>query len=546
MASVPRLGDIPRQLTLDEFWSLFGHLEHEQLDFKRGVPTDVRDTIAAMAMTHGGLILHGVDDRRNVVGCPLSQNTQDRITRIASECGVDVQVREITVGEFELTICAVPEVRGRIVTTPDGRLLRRVGGDSQPIRGDAMARFVRERELRAGEDEPLAAVRTSDFDLDAVNQVLAADGRPAIEPAQLERALADLGVAVPAPPPLEPSVLRSAAILFATEPRDFIRGAAVQLVRRTGIGPGPGPSAAREECSGPLVETVDCCLRFIGEHTRRFEAVTGSRREALPEYPEAVLREAVVNALAHRDYGLAGATVDVTVWDDRIEVRSPGSLPGHITVDNMREEHYSRNPRIMRVLKTMGLVEEYGEGIDRMYREMESRLMEPPVFEATASSVTVTLRNHFLVDVEDQLWMMQLGPEELTANERRALIAARQNGAVTPRELREIMPDADARAALEGALAKGLLTRIGQRGGSRYVLSPEAMLRAGSAEAATQNRRLHTLLSDIRRRGSISTSEAATLINAPATTTRKLLDELVSLGLVQARGKTRARRYYPR
>ena len=546
MASVPRLGDIPRQLALDEFWSLFGHLEHEQLDFKRGVPTDVRDTIAAMAMTHGGLILHGVDDRRNVVGCPLSQNTQDRITRIASECGVDVQVREITVGEFELTICAVPEVRGRIVTTPDGRLLRRVGGDSQPIRGDAMARFVREREHRAGEDEPLAATRTSDFDIDAVNQVLAADGRPAVEPTQLDRALADLGVAVPAPPPLEPSVLRSAAILFATEPRDFIRGAAVQLVRRTGIGPGPGPSAAREECSGPLVETVDCCLRFIGGHTRRFEAVAGSRREALPEYPEAVLREAVVNALAHRDYGLAGATVDVTVWDDRIEVRSPGSLPGHITVDNMREEHYSRNPRIMRVLKTMGLVEEYGEGIDRMYREMESRLMEPPTFEATASSVTVTLRNRFLVDVEDQLWLVQLGREELTANERRALIAARQNGAVTPRELREIMPDADAGAALEGALAKGLLARIGQRGGSRYVLSTEAVLRAGSAETATQNRRLQTLLTEIRRRGSISTSEAATLVDATTTVARRLLEELVKVGLVLARGRTRARRYYLR
>ena len=155
MASVPRLGDIPRRLATDEFWSLFGRREHEQIDFKRGVPTDVRDTIAAMAMTHGGLIVHGVDDRHNVVGCPLSQNTQDRITRIATECGVDVQVREVEVGGVELTICAVPEVRGRIVTTPDGRLLRRVGGDSQPLRGDAMARFVREREHRSGEDKPL-------------------------------------------------------------------------------------------------------------------------------------------------------------------------------------------------------------------------------------------------------------------------------------------------------------------------------------------------------------------------------------------------------
>ena len=487
-----------------------------------------------------------MDDRRNIVGCPLSQNTQDRIARIASECGVDVQIREIVVGEVELTICAVPEVRGRIVTTPDGRLLRRVGGDSQPMRGDAMARFVREREHRAGEDEPLPTARASAFDLAAVNKVLAADGQPAVEQNQMDRALADLGVAVPAPPPLEPSVLRAAAVLFAIEPRDFIRGAAVQLVRRVGTDPGPGPSSAREECSGPLVETVDCCLRFLGRHTRRLEFVTGARRDALPEYPEAVLREAVVNALAHRDYGLQGATVDITVWDDRIEVRSPGPLPGHITIDNMRDEHYSRNPRIMRVLKTMGLVEEYGEGIDRMYREMESRLMEPPAFEATASSVTVTLRNRFLVEVEDQVWLMQLGREDLTTNERRALVAARRNGAITPRELREIAPDADAGTVLAGAVAKGLLVRIGQRGGSRYVLSEKAMLRAGNAGMATQNRRRQTLLDEVRRRGSISTTEAALLINATPATARGLLDELVKAGLVQARGRTRARRYHLR
>ena len=546
MASVPGLGAIPQRLAVDAFWSLFGRLEHEQLDFKRGVPDDVRDTIAAMAMTHGGLIVHGVDDRRNVVGCPLSQNTQDRITRIASECGVDVQLREVVVGERKLTICAVPEVRGRIVTTPDGRLLRRVGGDAQPLRGDALARFVFERRHRAGEDQPLVTVQVSAFDLGAVNRVLTADGRTAVGEDRMVRALADLGVAVAAPPPLEPSVLRAAAVLFAREPRDFIRGAAVQLVRRSGVGPGPGPSAAREECSGPLVETVDCCLRFIGRHTRQFEAVAGVRRETLPEYPQAALREAVVNALAHRDYGLDGATVDVTVWDDRIEVRSPGPLPGHITVDNMRDEHYSRNPRIMRVLKTMRLVEEYGEGVDRMYREMESRLLEPPLFEATSSSVTVTLRNRFLVDVEDQVWLTLLGQQDdLTADERRTLVAVRRHGAVTPRELRRMLPDADARALLAGAVAKGLLVRVGRRGGSRYVLSEEITLRAGGAGIAAQGRRRRLLLDAVRRRGSISVAEGASLLDASPAATRSLLNELAQAGLVRPEGRTRARRYRP-
>lgn len=154
MATIPQLGEVPRSLTQDAFWGLFGRIEHAQLDFKRGVSTDVRDTIAAMAMSEGGLIVHGVDDQRHIVGCPLSQNTQDRITRIAMGCGVDVQVREVAVDDVRLTITAVPAVRGRIVTTPDGRLLRRVGGDSQPLRGDAMARFVRERAQRTAEDNP--------------------------------------------------------------------------------------------------------------------------------------------------------------------------------------------------------------------------------------------------------------------------------------------------------------------------------------------------------------------------------------------------------
>ena len=235
--------------------------------------------------------------------------------------------------------------------------------------------------------------------------------------------------------------------------------------------------------------------------------------------------------------------MDITVWDDRIEVRSPGALPGHITIDNMRAEHYSRNPRIMRILKTVGLVEEYGEGIDRMYREMESRLMEPPAFEATASSVTVTLRNRFLVDVEDQVWLMQLGREDLTLNERRALVAARRNGAVTPRELRKVVTEADAGAVLASAVAKGLLVRIGHRGGSRHVLSGDVTFRTGMG---AQDGRHQALIDEIRHRGSISTTEAALFVNVAPAKARRLLDELVNVGLVQARGRTRARRYFLR
>ena len=541
MATVPKIGEVPGSLTQDAFWELFGHVEHAQLDFKRGVATDVRDTVAAMAMTEGGLIVHGVDDQRRIVGCPLSQNTQDRITRVAMECGVDVQIRQVTVADVELTITAVPAVRGRIVTTPDGRLLRRVGGDSQPLRGDAMARFVREREQRTAEDQPVVTFDPSTLSVEAVNDALLADGRPPIDAGRVPRALADLRVAIPASPPLDQRVLRAAVVLFAKDPRVAMRGAAVQLVRRSGTGPRTGPSIERAECAGPLTETVACSMDFIARHGGGLEVVTGNRREALPAYPPTVVREAVVNALAHRDYGLAGATVDITVWDDRVDVRSPGGLPGHITVDNMRGEHYSRNPRIMRVLKTLGYVEEYGEGVDRMFREMEARLMEPPTFEATADSVTVTLRNRVLVDVDDQVWLNQLSTDALDRNEAQVLVAARRRGAVTPRSLRAWMPDTDVAAMLARMVSKGLLRRVGVRGGSRYVLSDTTIARAGTGPPDDRQ----TLLDEIRHRGSLSSAEGGMLIDRDAAYARGLLNELVEAGLLRAEGRTRARRYHP-
>ncbi len=544
MASVPDFDDIPERLTLKEFRNLFGEVEHEMLDFKRGVPDDVLDTIPAMAMTHGGLIVHGVNDQREVVGCPLSQNTQDRIQRFAMECGVEVRVRPLRVGESELTITGVPEVRGRIVTTPNGRLLRRVGGDSQPLRGDSLARFVGVRQESSGEEQPAEGFPASAVDVGALNRVLDAEGRSPVSRRSIVRALSDLGVARRRGDAGVPVILRAAVVLFAKQPDAFLPGARVQLVRREGIGPGPGPSADREECSGPFDRVLECCERFIERHTRQYEVVTGLRRESLSEYPAPVVREAIVNALAHRDYSLTGATVDVTIWDNRLEIQSPGPLPGHITTDNMRDEHYSRNSHIMDVLKRMGLVEEYGDGVDRMFTEMEARLMEPPLFTATADSVTVTLHNRFLVDVEDQVWLSLLRQPELTVAERRTLVAVRLEGAVSPRQLRKLLPEEDIKALLSGAVAKGLLVRVGERGGSRYELSDEIILRVGSRSIESQRRKRQTLLDAMDRSGSISTVEGAALLGESVVAVRQMLKELLRNGEVRARGRTRGRRYF--
>lgn len=281
--------------------------------------------------------------------------------------------------------------------------------------------------------------------------------------------------------------------------------------------------------------------------TSRYEAVVGAHRETIPEYPAAVLREAVLNAVAHRDYGLTGATVDVTIWDDRIEVQSPGPLPGHITVENMRAEHYSRNRRLMRLFKLLDLVEEYGEGVDRMYTEMEVRLMEPPVFAATPASVTVVLHNRSVLSVEDQAWLALLGHMALTPLERRMLVLARHEGQLTPRRLRASLgSDADIDGLVSMAVAKGVLVRQGRGGGAHYLLSDEVVMRAGGGglEARSRTRHNQTVLDELARRGSLSTAEAAEALETDRKLVKQILDDLVRAGAARAEGKTRGRRYY--
>ena len=222
--------DIPEALDIQEFWEIFGRIEHEELDFKRGVADSILETIPAMAMTSGGIIVHGVTNDRDIVGCPKSQKTVDRITQRAYECGVEVQIQSITVEEKELTITTVPEIRGRVVTTPDGRLLRRVGGNCLPLRGDAHGWFVRDRIETSGEDEFIDGFAPSDLSLSFLNLALKADGRSSVGPDQALRALADLGVASAESPSLHAKVRRAAVILFAKDPGRFIPRGTVQLV----------------------------------------------------------------------------------------------------------------------------------------------------------------------------------------------------------------------------------------------------------------------------------------------------------------------------
>ena len=100
-----------------------------------------------------------------------------------------------------------------------------------------------------------------------------------------------------------------------------------------------------------------------------------------------------MNAAAHRDYSIGGTDIQIKMFDDHFTVESPGILPGLVRINNIREFHFSRNPKIVELLNEYDLVKEFGEGVDRVYRDMEEAGLPEPVYRQSEFMLYATLKN---------------------------------------------------------------------------------------------------------------------------------------------------------
>ncbi|MEW6751252.1 MAG: ATP-binding protein, partial [Candidatus Latescibacterota bacterium] len=141
----------------------------------------------------------------------------------------------------------------------------------------------------------------------------------------------------------------------------------------------------RKDLTGPLLDLIDDTQRFLRIHLPIAHRIRGFEPEPRPELPEAALREAVVNAVAHRDYTVQGP-VRLFVFDDRVDIHTPGRPPNTVDEPAMRAGvHVVRNPRIYARLSDAGLVTRAGTGIPRMIRLVR---------QATGKDITIVLREY--------------------------------------------------------------------------------------------------------------------------------------------------------
>lgn len=147
----------------------------------------------------------------------------------------------------------------------------------------------------------------------------------------------------------------------------------------------------RKEFTGPVYEQLENAQRFLKQYLRCAAKIEGVRREDTYEIPLAALRETVANAILHRNY-LVNAFIQVSIFDDRVEILSPGTLYGNLSRDEMLSGlSRLRNPVLASVFRRMGIVEQWGTGIQRVLKSCEQAKLPAPVFDITGDAVRVII-----------------------------------------------------------------------------------------------------------------------------------------------------------
>lgn len=185
-------------------------------------------------------------------------------------------------------------------------------------------------------------------------------------------------------------------MLFATYPQRWFPEAFVRVIRYRGIRRDTGAAQNiehDERCEGSLRIQLDKARSLVRRWQPRRRALGRSGRfEWMPLIPEDAWLEALVNAVAHRAYSIVGDHIRVEVFDDRMEISSPGRFPGLVRLDDpLNTVRFARNPRVARVLSDLDFGQELGEGIRRMFAEMRAAGLTDPLYFQTAGSVVVTL-----------------------------------------------------------------------------------------------------------------------------------------------------------
>lgn len=354
----------------------------------------VADELAAFANAGGGIIVFGVADKtRAVEGIAREDlNTVDlwlaNIARDAIDPPLPIETRLLEIPDSQGDLKPVVWVRVSksvfVHKSPHG-YFHRVGSSKREMSPELLARIFQQRSM----------VRLIRFDEQLVPQTT----RDAIDPELKARFLRGDLPEITQLKKLyligddESGELRltvSGVLLLTARPADYLSSAYIQCVAYSGSERNAEYQLDAQDCDGPVDEQIRHAFNFV-KRNMRVEAVKRPGRIDIPQYDLAAVFEAIVNAVAHRDYAMHGARIRLHLFADRLELSTPGGLPNSLTVDSMEANSITRNETLVNLLsryypadpvsKRQNLIERRGEGVPTILTASENLSLRRPRYE---------------------------------------------------------------------------------------------------------------------------------------------------------------------
>ncbi len=420
------------------------------LEFKESDSSDLAKEICAFANATGGKILVGVSDKREIKGIKITNRLKSQIVDIARNFDPKL---EISVEEVEcILVITVPEGKNKPYSV-NGNFFMRYGPNSQQLGREEIREFFFKEGLVLWDEKP-----NRDFDLKKDLNKKALDNFIRLANLSLvlstNELLQNLSL-------LSESHLKNAGVLFfAKDITQFIQKAIITCVLYEGTD--KINIIDKKDFTTDLYSNYHDSLDYLKSKLNTQIIITGGPHQKKLELPEKALREALANALGHRDYNVLGAKILVEISLDRVEITNPGGLVKGLKKEDFGKKSLSRNNLLFGLLQRINLVENVGTGIRRMRDEMKAYGLSGPEFEISEDWFTIIFKRSQLQKLGDKLG----------DNQRKIVELMRQDKFISIPKLAEKV--GISMTAVENNITKlkekGIVQRIGSAKGGHWVV----------------------------------------------------------------------------
>jgi len=450
--------------------------------FPEDVPlSSLAAALVGMANSDGGTVILGVSPRvGELLGVNDPEAACDRVFQAAILTDPTLVLpipHQITAQKtgmlrpVNLVVINVPAGLPHVYSL-DGRYLGREGTQTNPLPARQLYKLFHQRGSVQFESRVIPEASLSDLDEDKVMAYAYNAGN--VPPDDLEKSyeflvrrgcLKRVGN--------EFQLTYTALLLFGRFPQQWLPNATILAGRFPGVA--LSGQYSKRDITGNLPDQLKQADEFIRSNLKTVVRLVGLQHQERLEYPFEAVRELLVNAIAHRDYNLQGDNIHLNIFANRLEISSPGTLPGPVTLKNLLEARFARNAVISQVLSDLGFVERLGYGLNRVVEVTRFAGLLPPQFEETAGTFRVTLFANQQGDNSDGGLpdLSRYAVLDLNPRQQMALTQLSQNKRISSHEYQSLCPEVHAetlRRDLADLVARGIVIKVGDKKATYYIL----------------------------------------------------------------------------